>query len=47
MFNDKEMKKPIELIENADDYFIVVAVKDKKSIFDSLIELGFKSNNFC
>ena len=47
VFNDKEMKKPIELIENADDYFIVVAVKDKESIFESLIELGFKSNNFC
>ena len=47
VFNDKEMKKPIELIENADDYFIVVAVKDKESIFESLIELGFNSNNFC
>lgn len=47
LFENKQIKKPIDILEKADEYFIVVAVKDKSPLFELLKQIGFRNYHFC
>lgn len=46
LFEGKRMLAPIELKEKADEYLVVVAVKDKLSLYELLKKNGFQDHQF-